>query len=255
MNKGELQQFLLEASRIAKERDATPRDLLLSIYRYAFGDKRDRLVELTRLGRATTYRANTFDIGDSHEEQQPPCVVTSAPQPPPPQPSPPQTESLAEVLARVNRETKQALHLIPENICEVRPSAPPPPVDSVQQEEGDCDERHWEEFKRIYPKRDGFKSSYEIIHVKAAWNNCIKRDGYTGEEIVRALKEAITSKRWTDNSCSYVPKAIDFLEKEKMTDFLPAGFLPKSRRKSVSDEPESTSSYTVGYDSETGLAF
>lgn len=91
-------------------------------------------------------------------------------------------------------------------------------------------EPSFKEFLRIYPKRKGLSSPEEIAEIRDAWNNLISSVGYTDKEILRALKEAIPSKSWTDNNGQHIPTALNFLRDEHMLKFLPTGFKPRSRK-------------------------
>lgn len=91
------------------------------------------------------------------------------------------------------------------------------------------DQDAFNEFVRIYPRKESLRGT-AICRVQRAWREAIEVVGYTSNDILRALNEAITSPRWTEKHGQFIPKALAFLENEEMLAFLPAGFQPASRR-------------------------
>jgi hypothetical protein len=84
----------------------------------------------------------------------------------------------------------------------------------------------FEEFCTIYPKKRGLLDPKEKVEVAKAWKGCEER-GWLPYDIVRALKEALTSKRWCEDDGLYIPTAEKFLKEEQMRQFLPIGFNPR----------------------------
>ncbi len=83
----------------------------------------------------------------------------------------------------------------------------------------------FEEFCALYPKKRGLLDPKEKVEVAKAWQGCEKR-GWQPYDIIRALKEALISKSWTENDGTYIPTATKFLMEEQMRQFLPIGFKP-----------------------------
>jgi hypothetical protein len=87
------------------------------------------------------------------------------------------------------------------------------------------DSQAFEEFCEIYPKKRGLLDPKEKVAVAKAWKGCETR-GWHPYDILRALKEALTSKSWTENDGRFIPTAEKFLNEEQMRQFLSIGFKP-----------------------------
>ena len=83
----------------------------------------------------------------------------------------------------------------------------------------------FEEFCTIYPKKRGLLDPKEKGEVAKAWQGCEKR-GWQPYDIIRALKDALISKSWTENDGRFIPTAEKFLKEEQMRQFLSIGFKP-----------------------------
>ena len=86
-------------------------------------------------------------------------------------------------------------------------------------------EAEFEAFASLYPRKADF-SVRNIAITRKFWKQC-EGNGWTGGDILRALKEAIYSKLWTDENGRFIPSAAKFLEEEQMRNFLPVGFQPR----------------------------
>lgn len=128
-------------------------------------------------------------------------------------------ESLSDVLAKVRQE-----FVTSGSVCPTADN-PQSPSDTVVNEHPSLKyEGDYEEFYRIYPKRAGLAGT-GYLTLKAAWRRC-EDEGWTGADILRALREAMHSQRWTEKEGVYKPNAHKFLNDEQFRDFLPIGKTP-----------------------------
>ena len=90
------------------------------------------------------------------------------------------------------------------------------------------DKKSLEAFLKEYPKR-----AMNRLVVCAEWA-ALEAEGFTGRQLLGAMREARMSKQWSEDGVRYVPRAEIFLHDRRFEDFLPAA----AERGSVKSQAE-----------------
>lgn len=93
-------------------------------------------------------------------------------------------------------------------------------------------------FVEDYPKPA--RGVVALARLQAKWRRAIEEDGYTGDEMLRALDAAMMSPSWMDSNYEKAPQIEKWFDQNAAKRFLPRGYM--SRKKGVLTGQKSVSS-------------
>lgn len=101
---------------------------------------------------------------------------------------------------------------------------------------------HFEAFWKDYPKRTGMNGAYAKAKIQRLWRKAIE-NGYTGDDILRALDTAMQDKMWVESNYQRAPRIVNWFENEVMYSFLPRNRKTAVKRAQSASRPSDEEEY------------